>query len=69
MLANAPENLSISQMSTLFAQAAEVEFVAPAFENKDKVMFNDSHIGLTQKLKQRPAIRFRCVGGSVKIDM
>ncbi|WP_414570234.1 NAD-dependent epimerase/dehydratase family protein [Nostoc sp. CCY 9925] len=39
----APENLSISQMSTLFAQAAEVEFVAPVFENKDKVIFDDSH--------------------------
>ncbi|WP_445634317.1 NAD-dependent epimerase/dehydratase domain-containing protein [Nostoc sp. DSM 114161] len=39
----APENLSISQMSTLFAQAAGVEFVAPVFENKDKVIFDDSY--------------------------
>jgi len=39
----APENLSISQISTLFAQAAGVEFVAPVFENKDKVIFDDSH--------------------------
>ena len=39
----APENLSISQVSTLFAQAAQVEFLAPVFENKDKVIFDDSH--------------------------
>jgi nucleoside-diphosphate-sugar epimerase len=39
----APENLSISQMSTLFAEAAQVEFLAPVFENKDKVIFDDSH--------------------------
>ncbi len=39
----APENFSISQMSTLFAEAAGVEFVAPVFENKDKVIFDDSH--------------------------
>ncbi|MEH2070718.1 MAG: NAD-dependent epimerase/dehydratase family protein [Nostoc sp.] len=39
----APENLSISQISTLFAEAAGVEFVAPVFENKDKVIFDDSH--------------------------
>ncbi|MGF1933726.1 MAG: hypothetical protein RM347_004920 [Nostoc sp. ChiQUE02] len=39
----APENLSVSQVSTLFAQAAQVEFLAPVFENKDKVIFDDSH--------------------------
>ncbi|MEH2464932.1 NAD-dependent epimerase/dehydratase family protein [Nostoc sp.] len=39
----APENLSISQISTLFAKAAQVEFLAPVFENKDKVIFDDSH--------------------------
>ncbi|MEH2183232.1 NAD-dependent epimerase/dehydratase family protein [Nostoc sp.] len=39
----APENLSVSQVSTLFAQAAQVEFVAPVFENKDKVIFDDSY--------------------------
>ncbi|MBD2452495.1 NAD-dependent epimerase/dehydratase family protein [Nostoc sp. FACHB-87] len=39
----APENLSISQMSNLFAQAAGVEFVAPVFDNKDKVIFDDSY--------------------------
>lgn len=38
----APENLSISQVSTLFAQAAFVEFLAPVFDNKDKVIFDDS---------------------------
>ncbi|MEH1822264.1 MAG: hypothetical protein V7L31_24845 [Nostoc sp.] len=39
----APENLSVSQVSTLFAEAAQVEFLAPVFENKDKVIFDDSH--------------------------
>ncbi|WP_341527611.1 NAD-dependent epimerase/dehydratase family protein [Nostoc sp. UHCC 0302] len=39
----APDNLSISQMSTLFAEAAQVKFQAPLFENKDKVVFDDSH--------------------------
>ncbi|MEH1891541.1 MAG: hypothetical protein V7K92_19515, partial [Nostoc sp.] len=39
----APENLSISQISTLFAKAAQVEFFAPVFENKHKVIFDDSH--------------------------
>ncbi|AVH70638.1 NAD-dependent epimerase/dehydratase family protein [Nostoc sp. 'Lobaria pulmonaria (5183) cyanobiont'] len=39
----APENFSISQVSKMFAQAAQVEFLAPVFENKDKVIFDDSH--------------------------
>ncbi|WP_375495909.1 NAD-dependent epimerase/dehydratase family protein [uncultured Nostoc sp.] len=39
----APENLSISQVSKMFAQAAQIEFMAPVFENKDKVIFDDSH--------------------------
>ncbi|MBW4634971.1 MAG: NAD-dependent epimerase/dehydratase family protein [Iphinoe sp. HA4291-MV1] len=39
----APENLSISQMATFFAEAAEVKFQAPVFENKDNVVFDDSH--------------------------
>ncbi|MBW4596699.1 MAG: NAD-dependent epimerase/dehydratase family protein [Brasilonema angustatum HA4187-MV1] len=39
----APENLSISQMATLFAEAAEVKFQAPVFENKDNVVFDDSY--------------------------
>lgn len=38
----APENLSISQMATLFAEAAGVQFQAPAFENEDNVVFDDS---------------------------
>jgi hypothetical protein len=33
----------ILNMSTLFAEAAQVEFIAPVFENKDKVIFDDSH--------------------------
>jgi nucleoside-diphosphate-sugar epimerase len=39
----APENLSISQMATLFAEAAGVKFQPPIFENKDNVVFDDSH--------------------------
>ena len=39
----APENLSISQVAKMFAQATKVEFIAPVFENKDKVIFDDSH--------------------------
>ncbi|MGV0103522.1 NAD-dependent epimerase/dehydratase family protein [Nostoc sp. DSM 114167] len=39
----APENFSISQVSKMFAQAAQVEFIPPVFENKDKVIFDDSH--------------------------
>ncbi|MEH2415241.1 hypothetical protein [Nostoc sp.] len=39
----AAENLSISQMATLFAQAAQVKFQAPIFENKDNVVFDDSY--------------------------
>ncbi|MEH2125802.1 hypothetical protein [Nostoc sp.] len=39
----APENFSISQVSKMFAQTAQVEFMAPVFENKDKVIFDDSH--------------------------
>lgn len=37
----AAENLSISQMATLFAEAAGVKFPIPVFENKDQVMFDD----------------------------
>ncbi|MBN3874027.1 NAD-dependent epimerase/dehydratase family protein [Nostoc sp. JL33] len=39
----AAENLSISQMATLFAQAAQVKFQAPIFENKNNVVFDDSY--------------------------
>ena len=39
----AGENLSISQMATLFAAAAGVKFQPPVFENKDNVVFDDSH--------------------------
>ncbi|MEQ9667739.1 hypothetical protein [Coleofasciculus sp. G2-EDA-02] len=39
----APEDLSISQMATLFAQAAGVKFQPPIFENKDNVVFDDSY--------------------------
>lgn len=39
----AGENLSISQMATLFAEAAGVKFQPPIFENKDNVVFDDSH--------------------------
>ncbi len=39
----AGENLSISQMATLFAEAAQVKFQPPIFENKYNVVFDDSH--------------------------
>ncbi|MEH2121985.1 hypothetical protein [Nostoc sp.] len=38
------ENLSIRQMATLFAEAAQVKFKAPIFENKNNVVFDDSYI-------------------------
>ncbi|MBD2388170.1 NAD-dependent epimerase/dehydratase family protein [Cylindrospermum sp. FACHB-282] len=37
------ENLSISQMSALFAKAAGVDFQAPIFQNQDNVVFDDSY--------------------------
>jgi len=45
----APEHLSISQMATLFAQAAGVTFQPPIFDNKDNVVFDDSY---TRKVLQ-----------------
>ncbi len=43
------ENLSISQMATLFAETAGVKFDVPLFSNTDRVFFDDSH---TRKLLQ-----------------
>lgn len=58
----AGENLSISQMATLFAEAAQIKFQSPIFENKYNVVFDDSHtrkkLQLEWKYKVADQVKF-----------